>query len=980
MTQRQGQSEELSQQELEAMAALRAQLMQAAEQFSGDSAALSALLEGMVSDVERASAEPLEIVPVAHHSPSCALHMVRRLRQRAPRVIFMEGCEDMMGLLPKLAECRLPVALQAFASESDAFPEDWAPLTVVLPLTPFSAEFQAIAYAQSHEGVALVFVDRSVDHIFQQLPKRDDAVHELAPDGEALAPELDDDEDDEDAASADEARGGPRVSHGSALGVELGSVVPTFEAFEQFLLRNANVRHFSEWWDQYVEQALLSADYATFRRVMLLIGSLMRRLGRRPEDIASDQWRERYMWSRIKDYLATHQIDPRDAMYVCGAVHAVSDVEQFGVASEVGWEVPERTKTPWLYGLVPSSYSAIERQFNHPAGTVSLAEATWKKGLEGLKLKPFALTKKPSARVTGTRELAIDGASAMVSFMTQAPDMSGLDEEQLLNWCVDIVKLARKHGYLANTADAIAIYQTAQLLAGMRNRQHPSPNDFKDAAVTCLEKNRVPKRRDVAMLCNLLLGGDRVGRVGYDAMPPLARDVYDQLAVLPINVQGSTVQRALMDFKLNPEYLPASQLLWKLHYLLTNRAVVRPIMGERALGQRPIQESWDIAIGRYQSSVIELGYEGVTVDQVLEQRLKKRAFGPKASTIDALEVTEASILYLKGRRLTQELGERAVDLLRLEPSAHHAPDIFARVRKLVHYYRAQPTGLAPWIKDFVLTGYQHFATLLPQAFQDGDTSPEEIAGMLAFVFTLESLALSLGCDRSQLVIAIRQASQLDVPADKLGLLWSAQYLLGERSLSSIRAFFDEALANPLVVRALPSYISGFVQALAFTPLVGRLVVELLSKAFERLPDRVLMPWLPGLVMTLKPLANELLPSLIKDASSLFPAKVAGLQGWQAPWDMLVAEPDAPADTSAGAPQVEVRSAEALAIGGLLRAHREVTQALAERLGVEAPDAWPEPQAEPPAAASAPSTPAASVPIATLLTAHPEVLNALLERL
>ena len=61
-----------------------------------------------------------------------------------------------------------------------------------------------------------------------------------------------------------------------------------------------------------------------------------------------------------------------------------------------------------------------------------------------------------------------------------------------------VVELARKNGYLASTADSIAVYHTAVLLAQMRNRRHPSPYDFRDAAVTCLEKDRIPGKRNVS--------------------------------------------------------------------------------------------------------------------------------------------------------------------------------------------------------------------------------------------------------------------------------------------------------------------------------------------------------------------------------------------------------------------------------------------------------------------------------------------------
>src|SRR5262249_8204099 len=148
---------------------------------------------------------------------------------------------------------------------------------------------------------------------------------------------------------------------------------------------------------------------------------------------------------------------------------------------------------------------------------------------------------------------------------------------------------------------------------------------------------------------------------------------------------------------------------------------------------------------------------------------------------------------------------------------------------LVHYFRSTPTGLPEWVKRFVTTGYSHYATLLPAAFGDRGTSPEQIAGMLAFIFNLESLALSLGCNRSQLLIAVQQAGPVTDDPNKLGLLWSAEWVLGLRTVEQIREFFDRLFENRLAVASFPAYINGFLLALKFTSLVVRLVVELMSR-------------------------------------------------------------------------------------------------------------------------------------------------------
>ena len=291
--------------------------------------------------------------------------------------------------------------------------------------------------------------------------------------------------------------------------------------------------------------------------------------------------------------------------------------------------------------------------------------------------------------------------------------------------------------------------------------------------------------------------------------------------------------------------------------LFVKRSHCKTYYGRSSLGSKPIQESWEIRIGKYQRDIIMLGYEGVSIEQVLEQRLKQAAFSLQAKTSDVLKAVEDSILYARSLRLTQELGEHAIFLLKQETGVSDAPQVFERVRRLVHYYRTTPSGLPEWIEHFVTTGYGHYATLLPQAFADRGTTPEQIAGMLGFIFTLESLALSLGCNRSQLLIGVKQSSQgLEDPA-KLGLLWTTEWLLTLRKLEEIREFFDGMIDNEMLISSFPEYLNGFILSLTFAPRISRFVVELLSKLFATVPDTILLPWLPSLILRLRPHAQIL---------------------------------------------------------------------------------------------------------------------------
>lgn len=916
-----------------AFGALREQLATAAERFAAEPGAVAEILAGIVDDVDRALAVELEIFPVCHHSPASGLAMVRRLHEKRPKVVYLELCEDLRPILDELRNCRLPVAVQAWAGELDGFPAAWAPLSVVAPITEASAEYQAIAYALDTPGVELVLVDRSSDHVFQWAPDRD------APKGEAPADE-----------TPEPTEGG--ALHGDAVGIEIGDLRPGFAELEEHLLHHGKVRHWSEWWDQYVEQPLAGADYATYRQVMVLIGSLFRRLRR--TGVEEDENRERYMWTRMREHLDATGVDPADCLYVCGAFHAASHVEQFGLPADAApYEITPRSNTTWQYGLIPSSHSAIEEQFGLASGSVSIATATWSKGLRRGGVKPFQLAgEKSTSKKTSKRTPPVVTAAAvtdqLTGFLSTPPRLDSLDEAELLDWSVDIVRLARRNGYLASTADAIAVFETSILLAGMRNRARPTPYDFQDAAITCIEKDHVPGRRDVRRLCEILLGGDRIGQVGYAALPPLARDVLDRLAPLGIDTSKRTVQRSLLDLRADPHLRPCSDLLWILRRLLPSDAV-RPIMGSRALGESSIQESWDLALGKHQRALVELGYEGVTIEQVLEQRLRMAVSAADATAAVALAAVEDALVFLNSPRLADELGHRAVELLAAERSVDDAPEVLRRIRLLLNYFRSTTDGLPEWCGRFVTAGYAHYCTLLPTAFTDENTGVRPVAAMLGFLFGMENLALSLGCDHTQLELAVLQ-SHPEAPA-KVALLWATRMQLGLLTLPELRTRCDDMLANPLVVPAFPHYLSGFVQAMDPVPSLKPFVVELLSKAFGRLPDSVLLPWLPKLITTLRGQAGELIPALTREAGRTFPSGLAAVDRWTPPWTGTPQPTAAPVAAVAGGP-----------VGDLLFAHPASCDALATLLGHGGE--WQRP-------AAAPHT-----EVAALVTRHPDSAVAL----
>ena len=83
--------------------------------------------------------------PVRHHSPACAWHLERLIRELRPECILIEGPRDATPLLPLLAhtETQLPIAFYAtyVRKRSDAPPDR---LAAFYPLCEFSPEFVAV--------------------------------------------------------------------------------------------------------------------------------------------------------------------------------------------------------------------------------------------------------------------------------------------------------------------------------------------------------------------------------------------------------------------------------------------------------------------------------------------------------------------------------------------------------------------------------------------------------------------------------------------------------------------------------------------------------------------------------------------------------------------------------------------------------------------------------------------------------------------
>jgi Family of unknown function (DUF5682) len=114
----------------------------------------------------------LIIVPIRHHSPACASHLLALLDEVKPQAILIEGPCNFDPLIPLVTDkaTRTPVAIVSVDERKQA--DDAPPRRVVsyFPFCAHSPEYVALCYGRQH-GIACAFID---------LPANDRAMAEEA--------------------------------------------------------------------------------------------------------------------------------------------------------------------------------------------------------------------------------------------------------------------------------------------------------------------------------------------------------------------------------------------------------------------------------------------------------------------------------------------------------------------------------------------------------------------------------------------------------------------------------------------------------------------------------------------------------------------------------------------------------------------------------------------------------------------------------
>ncbi len=255
----------------------------------------------LTQQVEAVLRDPLYWFGVRHHSHTVARHLANALRERRPKVVFIEGPHEANELIPFVTDVKTepPIAIYSSYRDDDNVlglngvlsPAEDIPARFAAwyPLTAYSPEYVAMKTAAAI-GADVVFID--LPH-YALTPQRVQPTDEETP--VAPRPATDDD------------------------------ALITTSGFYQRLTEVAGFSSWDEAWDTLFENPYRH-DVEAFRREMAEFCCAARMTANAATEASlGTRERERHFLKVIREALAARGLKPEQAFVVCGGFHLFLD-------------------------------------------------------------------------------------------------------------------------------------------------------------------------------------------------------------------------------------------------------------------------------------------------------------------------------------------------------------------------------------------------------------------------------------------------------------------------------------------------------------------------------------------------------------------------------------------------------------------------------------------------------------------------------
>jgi hypothetical protein len=526
---------------------------------------LEALLATLITD-------RVVYFPIRHHSPACARHLERIIRERKPQAILIEGPASFTSLIPLVLhpKTKTPFAIYtSFVKETVAAEADGpdAKTTAMFgpprhaayyPFCDYSPELVALRVG-TEIGASLHFVDLNYP---DQIWAEREAVKEA---------------------------GAPRVES------LLAERHFKRSRYLQALARRAGCRDHNDLWDHLFETRLnadVAASNASVEKFIHDVAAWCHfaRADATPEELKADGTlaREAAMANTIRAELAkgTERI-----IVVTGGFHTVVLPEL--VSAKTSREVvkAKRNDSGTVDCLIRYGFEQLDALNGYAAGMPS----------------PYfydQLWNSPSQ------------ANAPEAFASLAATI-----------LVDLGQLTRKKklAVALSPADEIAALEQSRRLAAMRGHPGPTREDLLDGIRSCFVKGSMDAEGEIVLgLARHALGGTSIGEVPPEAgVPPLVEDFRVTAQKLRLNIKDSVRRKSSLDLYRKVAHRQSSRFLHSLAFLEVPFATLEAGPDfVKGVNLERLFEHWGYQwTPQTESRLVEVSVYGATVEEAAANRL-----------------------------------------------------------------------------------------------------------------------------------------------------------------------------------------------------------------------------------------------------------------------------------------------------------------------------------------------------------------------
>ena len=502
--------------------------------------------------------------PIRHHSPACAWHVAKLIRELRPAVILVEGPASFTPLIPTILDSatKPPIAIYTHfidvnrelykpaEGEADLGPARFA---AYYPFCDYSPELIAMRVG-AEVGARLSFID--LDYADQILVHPSDK-QPTKPRVESLMEETH-----------------LQRSH-----------------YLNALAQRAGCRDFNEMWDHLFEaNSLLRSTESFMREVAGYCFFARRDASAELLDADGTVAREQSMAVTIAEELLANQTD-RPVLIVTGGFHTVT------LPAMVETK-PKRVRKHVLspdsiqQAVIRYSFEQLDALNGYAAGMPSpdYYNRLWRSFSDG--------TVDPLRKIA--TEVLVE-----IGSLTRRKDMQ----------------------IALSTADEIAALQQAQLLASLRGHSGPTREDLLDGVRSCFVKGSMDAEGTVLMsLVGHVLTGKEIGDVPASAgVPPIVASFRKEAGRARLDIKDSVKKRVSLEIYRRENHRRTSRFLHCLNFLQVPFAgmVAGPDF-VRGTGLERIHEHWQYAWSPMtEGALVEAAVYGSTIEEASTNRLRE---------------------------------------------------------------------------------------------------------------------------------------------------------------------------------------------------------------------------------------------------------------------------------------------------------------------------------------------------------------------